>query len=94
MNFGGFILLLVGYSFIFSWFRKISGNKPFSGLYVHGLTNSFISIMPTLTIQKNMPQTRFWIWVVLTLFIGIIITALREKQSPNQFEQSENTEHK
>lgn len=41
-----------------------------------------------------MPQTRFWIWVVLTLFIGIIITALREKQSPNQFEQSENTEHK
>jgi hypothetical protein len=80
MNFGGFILLMVGYSFILSWTRKISGNKPFSGLYVHGLANSFIAIMPTLTIQKDMPQTRFWIWVTLTLFIGILITVLREKK--------------
>ena len=84
MNFGGFFLLMVGYSFILSWTKKISGNKPFSGLYVHGLANSFIAIMPTLTMQKNMPQTRYWIWVTLTLFIGIIITALREKKSINQ----------
>lgn len=79
MNFGGFILLMVGYSFILSWTKKISGNKSFSGLYAHGLSNSFISIMPTLTIQKNMPQTRFWIWVTLTLFIGILITVFRKK---------------
>ena len=67
MNFGGFILLMVGYSFIFSWIRKISGNRPFSGLYVHGLANAFISIMPTLIMQKNMPQTRFWIWVTIDI---------------------------
>jgi len=72
------ILKLIG----LSWTKKISGNKPFSGLYVHGLANSFIAIMPTLTMQKNMPQTRFWIWVTLTLFIGIIITVLREKSRP------------
>jgi hypothetical protein len=83
MNFGGFILLMTGYSFIFSWIRRISGNRPFSGLYVHGLANSFIAIMPTLTMQKDMPQTRFWIWVTLTLFIGILITVLREKKSIN-----------
>ncbi len=81
MNFGGFILLMVGYSFIFSWIRKISGNRPFSGMYVHGLSNAFISIMPTLTVQKNMPQTRFWIWVTLTFLIGIVITMLRKNRS-------------
>jgi len=84
MNFGGFILLMVGYSFILSWTKMTSGNKPFSGLYVHGLANSFIAIMPTLTIQKNMPQTRFWIWVSLTFLIGILITFLREKKFINR----------
>lgn len=83
MNFGGFILLMVGYSFILSWIRKISGNRPFSGLYAHGLANSFISIMPTLTMQKDVPQPRFWIWVTLTFLIGILITILREKKSLN-----------
>ena len=83
MNIGGFILLMVGYSFIFSWIRKISGNRPFSGMYVHGLSNAFISIMPTLTVQKNMPQTRFWIWVTLTFLIGILITILRKNRSIN-----------
>lgn len=79
MNFGGFILLMVGYSFILSWIRKISGNRPFSGLYVHGLFNAFIPFMPTFIMQKNVPQPRFWIWVSLTLLIGISITILRKK---------------
>jgi uncharacterized protein len=80
MNFGGFILLMVGYSFILSWIRKISGDRPFSGLYVHGLFNAFIPLMPTLILQKNMPQPRFWIWVTLTLLIGILITIFRDKK--------------
>lgn len=81
MNFGGFVLLIVGYSFILSWIRKISGNRPFSGLYAHGLANAFIPLMPTLIMQKNLPQPRFWIWVTLTFLIGIIITALRNKKA-------------
>jgi uncharacterized protein len=80
MNFGGFILLMVGYSFILSWIRKISDNKSFSGLYVHGLFNAFIPLMPTLIMQKNEPQPRFWIWVILTILIGIIITVFRKKK--------------
>ncbi len=94
MNFEGFILLMVGYSFILSWTNDISGNKPFSGLYVHGLANSFIAIMPTLTMQKGLPQTRFWIWVTLTLLIGIIITALRKKSPLTNSSKLKNTEHK
>ena len=79
MNFGGFIFLMVGYSFILSWIRKISGNKPFSGLYSHGLANAFIPFMPTLIMQKNVPQPHFWIWVIVTLLIGILITVFRKK---------------
>jgi len=78
MNFGGFILLMVGYSFIFSWVRKISGNRPFSGLYVHGLANAFIPLMPTFIMQENMPQTRFWIWAAITFLIGILTAILRK----------------
>jgi hypothetical protein len=81
MNFGGFILLIVGYSFILSWIRKISGNKPFSGLYAHGLANAFIPLIPPLIMQNKVPQPRFWIWVTLTFFIGILITILRTKKS-------------
>jgi uncharacterized protein len=79
MNFGGFILLMIGYSFILSWIRKISGNRPFSALYVHGLFNALIPLMPPLIMQINVPQPRFWIWVTLTLLIGILITILRDK---------------
>jgi len=81
MNFGGFILLIVGYSFILSWIRKISGNRPFSGLYAHGLANAFIPLMPTLIMQKNVPQPHFWIWGSLTFIIGIIITLMRDKKA-------------
>ena len=80
MNFGGFILLIVGYSFILSWIRKISGNKPFSGLYAHGLANAFFPLIPPLIMENNVPQPRFWILVTLTFIIGIIITALRNKK--------------
>ena len=83
MNFRGFILLLVGYSFIFSWTRKISGNRPFSGLYTHGVANAFIPLMPILILQKDVLQQRFWIWVTLTLLIGISITFSRRENSIN-----------
>jgi membrane protease YdiL (CAAX protease family) len=81
MNFGGFILLLVGYSFIFSWIREISGNRPFSGLYVHGVANAFIPLMPILILQKDIPQPRFWLWVSLTFIIGITITIFRKENA-------------
>ncbi len=83
MNFGGFVLLMTGYSFIFSWIRKISGNRPFSGLYAHGLANAFIPVMPTFNMQDGLIQPRYWIWVTLTFIIGILITVLRKKSPLN-----------
>jgi len=80
MNFGGFVLLIIGYAFILSWIRKLSGNRPFSGLYAHGLANAFIPFMPTLIMQKNVPQPHFWIWVTLTFLIGILITIFRNER--------------
>ena len=87
MNFGGFVLLMTGYSFILSWIRKISGDRPFSGLYAHGLANSFIPVMPTLNFQESMLQPRYWIWVTLTFLIGTVITVLRKKR--NRFDPNE-----
>jgi membrane protease YdiL (CAAX protease family) len=58
MNFGGFVLLTIGYSFIFSWIRELSDERSFSGLYVHGVANAFIPFMPILSMQKNVPQPR------------------------------------
>lgn len=80
MNFGGFILLTTGYSFLFSWIRNISGNKPFSGLFVHGVANAFIPFMPPLIMQNNVLQTRFWIWVILTFIVGLTIMTFRSKK--------------
>ena len=80
-SFLDFRLLIVGYSYILSWIRKISGNRPFSGLYAHGLANAFIPLVPTLIMQKNVYQPRFWIWVSLTFIIGIIITIIRERKA-------------
>ncbi|MBK9389251.1 MAG: CPBP family intramembrane metalloprotease [Bacteroidetes bacterium] len=80
MNFWGFTLLIVGYSFILSWIRRISGNRQFSGLFAHGLANAFIPLLPTLILQENVSQPRFWIWVSMTFLIGIIITIIRDKK--------------
>lgn len=88
MNFGGFMLLMVGYSFILSWVLKISGNRPLSALYTHGFANAFIPLMPTLIMHKNMPQPRFWIWVILTFLVGILITFFRDKIYVTKFNQA------
>ena len=50
---------------------------------------NLIPLMPTLIMQKSIPQPRFWIWVTLTFLIGILITILREKKSITQNEMNE-----
>ena len=54
--------------------------SPFSGLYAHGLANAIIPLIPTIILQKNVSQPRFWIWVTTTFLIGIIITVMRDKK--------------
>jgi len=76
MNFFGFIMLTLGYSFFFSWIMKSSGKRPFAGLIVHGTANAFIPVFPTIIMTLGVPQIRFWIWTSLTLIIGITFMAI------------------
>ena len=77
MNFFLFMVLSIGYSFIFSWITKTSGNRLLSGLFAHGTANAFIPLFPTLILKQNVKQVRFFIYSLLILVIGIIIVILR-----------------
>lgn len=79
MPFTGFLILTISWSFIFSWIKKISGGNLFTCLFVHGLSNAISPFFPTTIMEKDVFQTRFWIRVVLTFSVGIIITFLRLK---------------
>ena len=77
MNFIAFTFMTIGYSYIFSWIKEMSGNKLLSGLVAHGIANGFAVIFPTLVMDKNANQKRFWIYSIIILIIGIIIVSIR-----------------
>jgi len=77
MNFIAFTFMTIGYSYIFSWIIELSSNRLLSGLVVHGIANGFAVIFPTLVMDKNVNQIRFWIYTVIILIIGIIIVSIR-----------------
>ncbi len=79
MNFFGFIMLTSGYSFFFSWVMKAAGGRPMAGLVAHGTANAFIPVFPVLIMQSGVQQTRFWIWVSLTLLIGVVFLFIQYK---------------
>jgi membrane protease YdiL (CAAX protease family) len=76
MNFIGFIMLTIGYSFFFPWVVRASGNRPFSALIAHGTANAFIPLFPVIIMNKDVTQIRYWIWVSVTLIIGIIVMVI------------------
>lgn len=77
MNFGGFLLLTTGSSFLLSWFLSLSKNKPFAALFAHGLSNALLPFLPVLNLQHEAAQPRFWLWVILTFSAGILVTLAR-----------------
>ena len=81
MNFLAFTMMTIGYSYFFSWVREESGDRLLSGLIVHGMANGFAAIFPTLVMDENARQIRFWIYSVITLIIGIIIVLIRTCKS-------------
>ncbi len=84
MNFGGFMMLTVGYSFLFSWAMKKGGYRPLLGLIMHGTANSLIPVFPILIMQQGAAQPRFWLWVSLTLASGILIAVLHASAQGKQ----------
>ena len=77
MNFLGFMLKTIGYSYFFSWVIKESGNRLFSGLVAHGVANAFVPLFPWIILADNVKQTRFWIHGIIIIIIGIIIVITR-----------------
>lgn len=84
MNFIGFCILTISYSFILSWIVKASGERPFSALVAHGTANAFIPLFPILVMADGVQQTRFWIWISVTLFISISIVFFTRRNVMNQ----------
>lgn len=76
INFGGFLMLTVGYSYIFSWLRQLSGKRTMASVFTHG-TGNVVSILFPTVLTLGGAQPRFWIRVSLMLLIGLIIMALR-----------------
>jgi len=77
MNFFGFMLVTIGYSYFFSWIIKASSNRLLSGLVVHGVANAFDALFPYLLMSESVKQTRMWLYNILILIIGLIIVLTR-----------------
>lgn len=83
VNFIGFTLGAIGASYIYSWIIKKSNNRLLSGLFVHGIANAFTALFPVSPISFNETLTRFWIYEILILVIGIIIVIIRTIKTEN-----------
>jgi membrane protease YdiL (CAAX protease family) len=77
INFFCYMLLLIGYSYFFSWIINLSKNKLLSGLLVHGTVNAFLELFPPVVNEANNPQIRLWILSISTFVIGLIIVIKR-----------------
>jgi membrane protease YdiL (CAAX protease family) len=73
----GFLIMTIGYSFIYSWIIEASGKRLLSGLIVHGTGNVFSSVFPNIIPGNGWLQPRHWIYCSLVLIIGIIIVVIR-----------------
>jgi hypothetical protein len=79
MNFFGFLLLTIGYSWFFAWIRQLSGKRNLAGLIAHGWANAFVPFFPIIIMDKQAAQPRYWLWVSLTFVLGVVAMAIREK---------------
>jgi membrane protease YdiL (CAAX protease family) len=89
MNFGGFIMLTLGYSFFYSWVREASGKRPLAGMIAHGTANAFVPLFPVVVLSVSAVQVRYWIWVSLTLAIGIVFLLISTLHSKAQKKETQ-----
>jgi len=73
MPFAAFVIGLVGLSFFLSWVLKKSNGKPLSAVIAHGTFNAFIPVFPTIIMEFEVFQLRFWMHEILLLCIGVIL---------------------
>jgi membrane protease YdiL (CAAX protease family) len=86
INIFSYMMLLIGYSYIFSWIISISKNLLLSAVVAHGTLNAFLELFPIFIIEKGNIQIRLWILSIFVFMSGIIIAIIRSikyKSSPN-----------
>ncbi len=72
MPFAAFTIGLIGECFFFSWVMKASGGRPLSAVIAHGTANSFVPLFPTIMLEPDALQVRWWIHQVLVLIVGAL----------------------
>lgn len=72
MPFAAFAIGLIGISFFLSWVMKASGGRPLSAVIAHGTLNAFIPLFPTLVMEPDVAQPRWWIHQTLLLLVGVL----------------------
>lgn len=80
MPFVAFTIGLVGLSFFFSWLMKAAGDRPLAGLMVHGTSNALIPLFPTIAMDADASQARWWLHQALLLAVGALFL-LRVKRT-------------
>lgn len=79
--FAGFVLLIIGYSYVYGWIRQLSGKRTLAGLVTHGWANAFVPLFPTLVMLEGVTQPRYWIWASLTFVMGLVVMIMRWRES-------------
>lgn len=72
MPFVAFTIGLIGECFFFSWVMKASGGRPLSAVIAHGTVNAFIPLFPTVVMEPDVLQIRWWIHQLLLLVVGAL----------------------
>jgi len=83
MNFFGFTLMCIGYSYFLSLVIEASGNRLLSGVIAHGSINAFSALFPFFIMEHGTKQIRFWIYGIFVFTIGIIIVLARTYKRGN-----------
>ena len=91
MPLAAFTIGLIGECFFFSWVMKASGGRPLSAVIAHGTANAIIPLFPTIVMESDVAQTRWWLHQALLLIVGILFmlhhmrSSARRGESIRQF---------
>jgi membrane protease YdiL (CAAX protease family) len=72
MPLAAFAMGLIGISFFLSWVMKAAGGKPLSAVIAHGTINAFVPLVPTLVMEPDVAQPRWWLHQTLLLVVGVL----------------------
>jgi membrane protease YdiL (CAAX protease family) len=78
MNFIGFMLSCIGWSYVFSWIMDLSKNKLLAGLIVHGTLNAYHVLFSSIKIETGDNLILSWLGTILVVLTGTIIVIMRQ----------------